>query len=333
MDANIRSAGKTLLADVTGEIVSGRAMPRTPQAPDENEEIKRITAIAIEGDRLVLIDNINRPLGSGALDTVLTGTVWSERILGKSEKVSIPLLTIWYATGNNVTFKGDTARRCLHIRLDSDLEKPETREGFKHPDLLAWVHENRPRLVMAALTVLRAYCVARKPAMGFKPWGSFEGWSGLVRSAVVWAGLADPGETRAELEEVDTDGNVLVDLVAGWEELPNGVGSRGCTIAQALEALRDDAEEKRYTRLRSALGELCPHPPGQLPTARKVGYALRRFHGRVVGGRKLQMRVVHGNRLWFVQQVGAPEPVQPGMTGQLPLDPFDDGVAPGPVGP
>lgn len=320
MDANIRSAGKTLLADVTGEIVSGRAMPRTPQAPDENEEIKRITAIAIEGDRLVLIDNINRPLGSGALDTVLTGTVWSERILGKSEKVTIPLLTIWYATGNNVTFKGDTARRCLHIRLDSDLEKPETREGFKHPDLLEWVHENRSRLVMAALTMLRSYCVAGKPAMGFKPWGSFEGWSGLVRSAVVWAGLADPGETRAELDEVDTDSNVLVDLVAGWEELPNGSGTRGCTIAQALEALRDDAEERRYTRLRSALGELCPHPPGQLPTARKVGNALRRFRGRVVGGRKLQTRVLDGNNLWLVQHVGAPSS-EAGATMELPLNP------------
>lgn len=307
MDANIRSAGKTLLADVTGEIVSGRAMPRTPQAPDENEEIKRITAIALEGDRLVLIDNINRPLGSGALDTVLTGTVWSERILGKSEKVSLPLLTVWYATGNNVTFKGDTARRCLHVRLDSDLERPETREGFKHPELLAWVHDNRPRLVMAALTVLRSFCLAGKPAMGLKPWGSFEGWSALVRGAVVWAGLADPGDTRAELDEVDTDKSVLSDLIAGWEDLPNGAGMHGCTVAQMLDALRDDAEGRRYGRLRSALSELCPHPLGQLPTAKKVGYALRHFHGRVVGGRKLQMRVVHGNRLWFVQRVGVPD--------------------------
>ena len=318
MDANIRSAGKTLLADVTGEIVSGRAMPRTPQAMDENEEIKRVTAIAIEGDRLVLLDNINRPLGSGALDAVLTGTAWNERILGKSEKVNLTIMTVWYGTGNNVTFKGDTARRCLHIRLDSDLEKPETREGFKHPELLAWVHENRPRLLMAALTMLRAYCEAGKPVMGFKPWGSFEGWSGLVRSAVVFAGLADPGDTRAELDQADTDSNALVDLIAGWADLPNGLGMRGCTIAQALNALRDDPEERRYTRLRSALGELCPHPPGQLPAARKVGYTLRRFRGRVVGGRKLQTRVLDGNNLWFVQQVVS-QCGEPGTMLELPL--------------
>ena len=303
MDANVRGAGKSLLADVTGEIIGGRAMPRTPQALDETEEVKRITAIALEGDRVVLIDNINKPLGSGALDTVLTGTVWSERILGKSEKVSLPLLTVWYATGNNITFKGDTARRCLHIRLDSDLEKPETRDGFKHPDLLDWVHANRPRLVTSALTVLRGYCVAGKPSMGLKSWGSFEGWSALVRNALVWAGLPDPGDTRAELDEVDTDSNVLADLISGWEELPGGMGARGCTIAQALEVLRDDSSGSRYGRLRSALGELCSHPPNQLPTAKRVGYALRRFRGRVVSGRKLQTRISSGNNLWFVQHV------------------------------
>lgn len=312
VDANVRGAGKSLLADVTGEIVSGRPMPRTPQALDETEEVKRITAIALEGDRLLLIDNINKPLGSGPLDTVLTGTVWSERILGKSEKVTLPLLTVWYGTGNNVTFKGDTARRCLHIRLDSDLEKPETREGFKHPDLLAWVHAHRPRLVMAALTVLRAYCAAGRPPVGLKPWGSFEGWSTLVRNTIVWCGLADPGETRAELDEVDTDANSLADLIAGWEELEASVGRElgGCTIAQALDALRTEETGQQYARLRSALADLCPHPPGQLPTARRVGYGLRRFRGRVVGDKKLQTRVSRGNNVWFVERVGGAAPVE-----------------------
>lgn len=322
MDANVRGAGKSLLADVTGEIVSGRPMPRTPQALDETEEAKRITAIALEGDRLLLIDNISKPLGSGALDTVLTGTTWSERILGKSEKVSLPLLTVWYGTGNNVTFKGDTARRCLHIRLDSDLEKPEARDGFKHPDLLAWVHAHRAALVIAALTILRGYCAAGRPAVGLKPWGSFEGWSALVRNALVWAGLPDPAETRAELDEVDTDANTLADLIGGWEELEACVGRElgGCTIAQALEALRSDASEQQFARLRSALSELCPHPAGQLPTARRVGYGLRRFRGRVVGEKKLQTRVSGGNNVWFVEHVGggAPEPVKPAQ-GELPI--------------
>jgi hypothetical protein len=290
-------------------------MPRTPQAADEAEEIKRITAIALAGDRFILIDNITRPLGSGALDTVLTGTTWSDRILGKSEKVTLPLVTVWYASGNNIALRGDTARRCLHIRLDSNLEKPEHRENFRHPNLLAYAQEHRGELVAAALTVLRGYCAAGRPSAGLKPWGSFEGWSLLVRAAVVWAGLADPGETRAELEQVDTDANVLADLVRGWEELPDDLGTCGATVAQALDALRDDPGARRFARLRSGLAEICPHAPDQLPTAKKVGYALRRFRGRVVQGRKLQTRLCEGNNLWFVERVGgattAAGPVRP----------------------
>lgn len=322
VDANVRGAGKSLLADVTGQIVSGRPMARTPQAADEAEEVKRITAIALEGDRLMLIDNIAKPLGSGALDTVLTGTVWSERILGKSEKVSLPLLTVWYGTGNNVTFRGDTARRCLHIRLDSDLEKPESREGFKHPELLPWVHRQRASFAAAALTILRGYCAAGRPNMGIKSWGSFEGWSSLIRAAIVWAGLPDPASTRAELDEVDSDSTAVADLLAGWEEIdpPNANGNRGSTIAQVLERLRADEGERRYHRLRSALGELCPHPPGQLPTARKVGYALRRFNGRVVDGRKLETRTAAGNNLWFVGPVRPDGKPREGGTLSLPFD-------------
>jgi len=94
--------------------------------------------------------------------------------------------------------------------------------------------------------------------------------------------------------------------VAGWTDLPNNWGMTGCTVARALEVLHDDFTGRRYPRLRAALGELCPTPPGQLPTTRKVGYALRRFRGRVVNGRKLQTRVLEGNQLWFVQRVGEP---------------------------
>jgi hypothetical protein len=52
-----------------------------------------------------------------------------------------------------------------------------------------------------------------------------------------------------------------------------------------------------------AIGETAS-APGQLSTAWKVGYALRRFRARVVDGRKLQTRVLDGNNLWFVQRVG-----------------------------
>ena len=105
----------------------------------------------------------------------------------------VPLFATWYATGNNIVLAADTARRTLHIRLESPEENPEERSGFRHADLLTWVPRQRPRLAIAAVTILAAYCAAGRPNMKLKPWGSFEAWSALIRQAVVWAGSPEPG--------------------------------------------------------------------------------------------------------------------------------------------
>jgi hypothetical protein len=88
-----------------------------------------------------------------------------------------------------------------HIRLESPEEHPEKRADFHRPHLLSWIAENRLQLLAGALTILRAYIVDGRPDMKLPAWGSFEGWSALVRSAVVWVGMPDPGQTRVVLQE------------------------------------------------------------------------------------------------------------------------------------
>ena len=70
---------------------------------------KTITAIALAGDQMILLDNIDPaiPLGWASLDAALTGTTWKQRLLGVSAMTSeLPLFTVWFATGNNVSFRG-----------------------------------------------------------------------------------------------------------------------------------------------------------------------------------------------------------------------------------
>ena len=71
---------------------------------------KAITALAIAGERLVLLDNLWR-LGDASLDAALTSTEWSDRILGHTKEVRVPLLMTWWGTGNNIEVYGDTSRR------------------------------------------------------------------------------------------------------------------------------------------------------------------------------------------------------------------------------
>ncbi len=145
IDANVRGSGKSLLTDATSLIVAGREMARMSLPRDDDEFRKRITAIAVAGEPLILIDNIVGTLGSASLDAALTATSWSDRILGQTAMAScVPLFATWYATGNNIVLAADTARRTLHIRLESPEENPEERSGFRHADLLTWVRAERP---------------------------------------------------------------------------------------------------------------------------------------------------------------------------------------------
>jgi len=300
IDSNVRGSGKTLLTDAISIVTSGRRMARMTWPRDDDELRKRITALAVAAEWLILIDNIVGAFGSASLDAVLTATTWTDRVLGKSEVVArIPLTAVWYATGNNVILEADTVRRVLHIRLETLEENPEERSDFQHPDLLGWVRRERPRLAVAALTILRGYVAAGRPDMGLSPWGSFEGWSDLVRQALVWAGQPDPGATRTELrKQSDCTACALAQLLIGWQEADSN-GS-GMTVSEALRLLNEHPRE--YETLRAALYALVPAKDGKL-SPRSIGMKLHHLRRRVVGGRFIDSRPSPHGAVWRVSEV------------------------------
>ena len=318
IDANTRGIGKTLLAQLVGDIVLGRDMMTMAHVRDEEEERKRVTSIAISGERLVLIDNVTGAVGSAALDNALTSTTWSDRILGKTGLVTAELFVCWYLTANNVEFRGDTIRRCLHIRLRTHIERPEERSGFAHPDLRRWVRDNRPELVAAALTVLRAYFSAGAPKLEITPWGSYEGWSSVVRNVVCWLGLKDPGESRkhlAALADTETDSFRL--LMLGWRALAATHGMAlwdkpgapmGLTASQVIDEVEE--QERHPSRVAPAGLEAIREALNTLlrkRSARSLGVTLRhRLESTIDDMCFIRQRHTTSNvTLWCV--VAAPE--------------------------
>lgn len=283
IDANVRGAGKGLLAQTIGKIVLGREMPVSGYAPKAEEMQKRITSIAIAGDRMVLLDNLEGKFGNDALDRALTATRWRDRILGTNDQVDLPLTAVWFATGNNVTVAADTARRIVHIRLDVLEERPEERRDFRHPNLLEWVHGQRPRLLSHALTILSAYCHAGRPTPDMTPYGSFEGWSALIRGALLWVGMPDPCNTRSGLAaSSDTTHEVLTQLIHAWQIYdPTNTGIVFSDLIGKLYP-PGNAPDDASTAMRAAIENLMSTPAGQYPAARQIGNRLRRFRRRVV---------------------------------------------------
>lgn len=287
IDANVRGSGKSLIADAFGVIITGNDLPRMCNPHDDDEARKRITSLAVRGDPVCLIDNIHGELGGAALDAALTGTRWQDRILGRSEVVDMPLEITWLATGNNILYAADTSRRVCHIRLNSREERPEERQGFTYPNLRRHVRDSRAKLLRAALIILRGFHVAERPQLPLPGWGSFEGWSALVRQAVVWLGMTDPAAGRVEMmDRSDTQATALRQLIEAWQEIdPDGAG---VTTSELLKML--DRDRDRYPATREALLELCGGSPDKLPTVQAVGNKLKHIRGRIIGGRKLHSR-------------------------------------------
>ena len=296
-DATTAGTGKSLLADVNFNIAYGADAPRFANPTSEEESRKRITTLAISGTEAVLIDNIAGVLGTPSLDAALTATEWADRLLGVNKQVRLPMRVIWAVTGNNLVLKPDTARRVAHIRLESEDERPELREGFKYPELLSHVRQHRAELLGAALTIVRAWFTAGSPKQHIPSWGSYEGWSAVIRQTVVWIGLPDPAQTREEFRAVaDRETAAFAELVEGLLDAdPSGYGLQAAEIVEKVEK-----EAETHKRLRNALLELCADKNGKL-TVRGVGIKLSHLRGRIINGRRIDCATQRSNRKgWFV---------------------------------
>lgn len=288
IDANTRGSGKTKLADCLALIVEDRPAARTAAPASDDEWRKLLTSIALAAPPYTLLDNLRGRFGSPSLEQALTGGRWSDRVLGSSKVIDVPLRCVWVATSNNATMTSDMVRRTLPIRLESPLEKPEERTKFKHADLLGWVRTHRPRLAVAAISILHEYHLAARPSQNLPAFGSFEQWSGLVRSAVVWAGLPDPCSNRALLAEASDDETaILRQLINGWSEF-----GEPRSVADAFKTLQE-APEDLYPTIRAVIGEL----DGDKRKA--LGYMLRSARGRVLDGRKFE-KTTHDIPRWKV---------------------------------
>jgi hypothetical protein len=302
-----RGSGKGKLIDAISLIALGRTAPRMAQTLDEEEERKRLLSLALAGIPLLHIDNVNHPLGSAPLDLALTAPTFGDRMLGKNEQREAPLTTVFFASGNQMQFRDDMARRVIPIDLDPKRENPEERDDFLHPELEKWVEENRPRLVMNALTIMQAYFTVGAPTYKLPAMGSYEAWSTLIRQALVWAGEADPYEARLKVEaESDPRYEKRDRLLHEWEAR---YGTTSKTLNQVVQEIGLYAATKpsppnEWDNLRDALGAFDHRYDGQRLNKQAVGEGIRAMQGLVIDGRRfVKDGILHKAALWKIERL------------------------------
>jgi putative DNA primase/helicase len=134
LHAHTPGTGKSYLVDVIAAVATGRECPVTGGGKTEEETEKRLGSMLLSADAIVSLDNCMHDLEGQLLCQLTERPLVKIRILGRSEMPECECHTTAFATGNNISFKGDMVRRGLRCNLDALIERPELRE-FKHDPL------------------------------------------------------------------------------------------------------------------------------------------------------------------------------------------------------
>jgi putative DNA primase/helicase len=295
-------SGKGMLTSMVAIIGNGHEAPALT-VDSRDEARKSIDGAILDGAQIILLDNIDIPIGWGFLCSRVTENPVRLRPLGGSKVPVIPNTYMFLATGNNLTFTGDMKRRTLVCVIDPQHEHPE--ERVFHNDPIADAKRDRPQLLAAALTILRGYLAAGRPDLS-NPLGSFKDWN-LVRDALIWLGRADPCDTRTRFIEDDPEREQLAQLLGLWGDV---IGTARITVkeliakAQASRYAAPGEGEEAAPRLWELLHEIAADDHGGI-SAERLGCYLRQHKGQVRGGRRLVIGGTHaGTMRWRLDILG-----------------------------
>lgn len=279
-DAPVQGSGKTLLAQCVGALAEGVSpsiWPHTKGRDDEETRKRLFTALA-GGARSLIWDNIVGVFDSASMAAVITSPVMTDRILGKSEAVSVPNKAMLILTGNNLSLTGDMPRRVLICRIDPQTDEPFAREFSLDP--LAFVIEHRQEMAVAACTLIRARFVhAFTHAPGRM--ASFEVWDDLVRQTIIFcrdvlgcgSKLDDPMDLIREAQSADPERDALSGLLLA---LKSRFGTAQFTAREVLDAVQAGSEIAEA--LADATGDQHPR------SAKSVGRTLSFRKDRIADG-------------------------------------------------
>lgn len=209
--------GKTLLAEtILGGVYLGKPTPARHLGSNEEERQKSIVALLRQGETIVHLDNLRDYLDSATISSLLTSTEFAARRLGVNESFPMPNDTILVTTGNNVKATQEIVRRSVPIWIIPTTDTPEARTDFRHPDLSAYVAEQRRDVLAALVSMVVRWRDGERPK-GLVPKGSFDRWAEIVGGVLLFSGFAGwRSNERAWQRAADTAGEDLRTLADLW---------------------------------------------------------------------------------------------------------------------
>ena len=278
--ADTPGTGKSHLVDVIAMVATGQFCPVITAAKGSEETEKRLGAILLGAVPIFSLDNCTYDLEGELLCQLTERPVVNVRILGRSEMPPCECRATVFATGNNITFRGDMVRRGLVCNLEALDERPELRVFQK--DALEVAANNRGAYVAAALTIVRAYLAAGSPPV-CGPFGSYAAWSTMVRSPLIWLDEPDPIISMEGIRDEDAVLNSIREFVSLWLDYGLDLDMPRLTASIIEEACVAPPNywgpmSFKQFLLRVAASKGDPNAV----SAERLGHWLRKISGRIV---------------------------------------------------
>jgi putative DNA primase/helicase len=286
--------GKSYLWDLASYIANGAPMPVMAAGRDEAETEKRIVMMLLKALSMWSIDNVNGVLECDFLCQVITQPRIMPRKLGVSDGPDPDMLNTVtpYATGNNMQLQTDLRRRALNAGMDANMERPELRSFATQPHKL--ILADRGRFIADCLTIPLAYLLAGSPSK-LPTLASFEEWSDVVRSALVWVGCADPVETVGTTDNPKRE--IIGDLLAAWPREMTAYTTR--ELLEVAQQIDPDNRDFVHPDLLAALQPIAKNRRGSLDQL-TLGQWLSRNKDTVIGTLKLVRTGTDSRPAWKV---------------------------------
>ncbi len=225
-DSNEPESGKSMLLKAGGALMTGREIAGRPFSQSEEERRKALGTAFVEARPFLFFDNVDCVVEGASLEMALTSAHFDDRKLGSHEGITAPTNSLMAFSANHLEVGGNgMTTRILVSRLvpDKPLSERLKAGAFKHPLLIPWIIANRPKLIAAVLTALRAFKLhGQKDA---KPTISrFPEWGALIGNAMIWYGYPDPTRSGDAIRKADPVHEAMRGVVTAWRQSFPGVG-------------------------------------------------------------------------------------------------------------
>lgn len=307
VSATAPGSGKSHLIDLASTIAIGRPCPIMGAGKSDEETEKGINTNLLSGVAGFSIDNVHRMVDLAVLNIATERPMVGIRLFGVLDKVEVENSVTIYMTGNNLPVVDEQVRRTLLCSMDVGVERPEQRE-FGDNDPIKAVLADRGRYIADILIIALAYLAHGTKTADIRPFGSYPGWSKLVREPLIWLGRPDPVASQIASRASDPETGRLRAVVGAWDD---AFGSLPTTLAEATRTAttvpflqhREHGESESDYQFRvdahatqvllqeellTVLQEAFPGRGGkgsEIDTG-KWGYWMRKYAGRVTDNKK-----------------------------------------------